>query len=71
MSRPSETITAAVGSVIGAVFALLAALGINIPEGVNGPVIILVSWLAAGTTYLVARKQRAGDLPSGADGRVK
>jgi hypothetical protein len=71
MSRPSETITAAVGTIVGAGVTLLTALGVKVPDGVDGPAIILVSWLAVGVTWYVARKQRAGELSSLSDGSVE
>ncbi len=70
MTRPSETITGIVGSIVGAVIALLIAYGIDIPDGVQPALITLVGWIAAGVTWYVAREQRSGGLMSESDGTV-
>lgn len=78
MSRPSETITAAVGTILGAVFILLGATeggfdfdDLRSPE-VQGAAMVLVGWIAAGVTWYVAKRQRAGEIPEAApDGTVK
>lgn len=70
MQRPSETLQATVGSIVGAIFVIMSAFGVTIPDGVEGSVIILVSWIAALVTWRYAKKQRSGDLQSAFDGRV-
>lgn len=70
MVRPSETVTGIVGSVVGSILSLLAAFGINIPDGVPGPLVALVGWVAAAVTWWVARQQRAGTKVSASDGKV-
>lgn len=70
MSRPSETASAAIGSIVGAVLAILAAYDINVPAAVGPAVIILVGWVAAAVTWFIAKKQRIGQATSGADGTV-
>jgi hypothetical protein len=77
MTRPSESLTAAVGTVLGALFILLGATegGFDFDElkspEVQGAVMLLVSWIAAGVTWYIARRQRAGTLASSEDGSVK
>jgi hypothetical protein len=71
MKRPSESLSAAVGSIVGAVFILIGATtSAEISSEVQGAVIVLVSWIAAGVTWYVARRQRSGELVSAADGTV-
>jgi hypothetical protein len=71
MKRPSEGLTAAVGSIIGATFILIGALSdVEIPGEVQGAVIVLVSWIAALVTWFIARQQRQGELGSAPDGSV-
>lgn len=70
LARPSETITAAVGSIIGAAAAIAVAYGARIPDGVQAGAIVIVSWIAAAVTWYTARRQRAGSKTSGPDGKV-
>lgn len=70
MSRPSETVTAAAASIIGAILAILAAYNVDVPDGVEPALVILVGWIAAAVTWYVARRQRAGVQTSAADGKV-
>jgi hypothetical protein len=70
MTRPSETVTAAVGSILGALFAILVAYGVDIPDGVQTAAVVLVAWIATGVTWFYARRQRAGALGSAPDGKV-
>ena len=71
MKRPSESVTAAVGSIVGAVFILVGATtSVEIAGEVQGAVIVLVSWLAALVTWYVAQRQRSRELGSGVDGTV-
>jgi len=75
MTRPSETITAIAGSVIGAVLIIVGwvqkgpDVG-NVPTEVLGAVTLLVGWVGAAVTWYVARRQRAGTSGSAADGKV-
>lgn len=75
MSRPSETITAIAGSVIGAVLIIVGwvqegpDVG-NMPTEVVGALTLLVGWISAGVTWWVARRQRQGSLGSTGDGKV-
>lgn len=71
MTRPSESISATVGVIVGATVALLAAYGIAVPPAAVGPIVTLVSFVAAGVTWYIARKQRAGELGSAVDGVVQ
>lgn len=72
MSRPSEAAQAAIGSIVGAVLIVAGAFfdTSKITPKVVGGVIILLSWIAAGVTWYIARKQRAGELGSSRDGTV-
>jgi len=71
MTRPSEAITATVGSIVGAAVILLASFTDWQPSTeVVGAVVVLVSWVAAGVTYFVAKRQAAGSLSSGPTGQV-
>jgi hypothetical protein len=77
MTRPSESLTAAVGTILGALFILLGATegGFDFDElkspEVQGAVMLLVSWIAAGVTWYIAKRQRAGELTSAKDGSVE
>jgi uncharacterized membrane protein YphA (DoxX/SURF4 family) len=73
MSRPSEAITAAVGSIVGAILIIVGAFtDAEIPPEVTGAIITLVSWIAALVTWYVAKQQRAGELPKAKeDGAMK
>jgi hypothetical protein len=71
VSRPSETITGIVGSIVGAFLVLLGEFGdVEVSTNATAAIIVLVSWIAAGVTWYVARKQRAGELGSSKDGTV-
>ena len=70
--RPSEQISAVVGSILGA--ALIVA-GVffdtsRITPEVVGALTILISWIAYAVTWYVSRKQRRGELVSQPDGSV-
>ena len=72
MTRPTETITAIVGNVVGGALIILAWLNVaNVPSDVAGAVIMLISNMVWGITAVVASRQRAGSLPSAADGSVR
>lgn len=71
MQRPSETLTASIGSIIAAIGAILVGYGIEIPAGVEVAAVTLVAWIATGVTWYTAAKQRRGELSSAADGTVK
>jgi hypothetical protein len=72
IARPSETIQATVGSIVGLILIIAGAFFDTskiTPEAV-GAIILLLSWIAAGVTWYIARKQRAGMLGSSRDGTV-
>lgn len=72
MTRPAESVTAIVGSIVGALGILLGALtNFEVSVEVSGAVVSLVSWIAAAATWYIARKQRKGQLQSAADGTVQ
>lgn len=72
MSRPSETITGIVGSVVGALVVVLGWVWpVEIPTEVVGAITVLVSWIAALVTWWIANRQRKGELASAPDGTVK
>ena len=72
MTRPSEGVTAAIGSIVGAVLIILGATThAQISPEVAGAIITLVSWIATAVTWYVANKQRAGEATSAADGTVR
>lgn len=69
--RPSEALTAAIGTILGALLIVLDEIwGIAVSAKLSAALLILLSWLAYGITYLVARRQRSGDLVSEIDGSV-
>ena len=71
IARPSETITAAVGTIVAAVLVLLNEFwDIEISTNAVAAIVALVSWIAAGITWLVARRQAAGSLGSSPTGEV-
>ena len=72
MTRPSETITAIVGNVVGAV---LIVLGLftdtsKITTEAAGAIVTLISNVAWFVTLIVAKAQRAGTKTSADDGTV-
>ena len=72
MTRPSETLTAAVGSIVGAILIIVGSVSdIRISTEVSGAITVLVAWIASGVTWYIARRQRAGTLASGAAGEVR
>lgn len=72
MTRPAESTTAIVGSIVGALGILLGAItDLEVSVEVSGAVVTLVSWIAAAATWWIARKQRKGKLQSAADGTVQ
>jgi hypothetical protein len=72
MTRPSEAITAVVGTIVGAGIILLDEFAhVAISARAAGAVVILLSYGAAGVTWVVARRQRAGTAVSDIDGSVK
>lgn len=70
MTRPSETITGIVGSIVAAVVGILTAYGVDVPPAVSAGAIVIVGWIAAGVTWFISRKQQAGQLLSDATGKV-
>lgn len=72
MTRPSEMITAAVGTIVGAGIILLDEFAhVAISARAAGALVVLLSYGAAGVTWVVARRQRAGKAVSDVDGSVK
>ena len=71
MTRPTETITAIVGNVVGATLIILNWLGVEVPSEVAGAIVLLLSNMVWGITAIVASRQRAGSLPSAPDGSVR
>jgi hypothetical protein len=74
VSRPSEALTATVGTLVAAILVLVKAYtDIDVPEGVSAALILIVSYIAAAVTWYVARKQRDPGSPvtSGPDGTVE
>jgi len=71
VARPSETISAVVGSVVGAALVIVGAYtDLEVTTEVQGAIIVLISWIAAGVTWVVSRRQQAGSAGSAADGAV-
>jgi hypothetical protein len=74
IARPSETIQATVGSVVGAVLIIMGAFfdTSKLSPEVVGAIILLLSWIAAAVTWYVARKERdpMANLTAGKDGTV-
>jgi phosphate/sulfate permease len=72
VSRPSETLQAAIGSIVGAALIVAGAFldTSKITPEVVGALTILLSWVAALVTWYVARKQRTGELAAAKDGSV-
>jgi hypothetical protein len=73
VSRPSETLQAVVGTIIGTTFIILGAftdLSKFTPK-VVGAIVLLTSYIATVVTWYIASRQRAGALPSASDGSVK
>jgi hypothetical protein len=72
ISRPSEAITGVVGSIVGAILVLLGQFtDVEVTTEASAAIIVLVSWIAAGVTWYIARKQRSGALQAGNDGTVE
>lgn len=77
-TRPAETLQATIGSLLGAAAIIYGALedGFDVDDltdlEVVGAIAIIVSFVAAIKTYLVARRQRDPSEPigSGEDGTV-
>jgi hypothetical protein len=71
ISRPSETLTATIGTIVGAMLVILGSYtGLEVSTEVSGAVVTVISWVAFAVTWFVARRQRAGDLTSAVDGKV-
>lgn len=73
VSRPSEAITGIVGSIIGAILVLLSEFtDVEVSTNAAAAIVVLVSWIAAGVTWYVARRQRdpSDDLGAAEDGTV-
>jgi uncharacterized membrane protein YjjP (DUF1212 family) len=71
-SRPSEAITGIVGSIVGAILVLLGQFfHVEISTEASAAIIVLVSWVAAGVTWYIAKRQRRGQLTAAADGTVQ
>jgi hypothetical protein len=73
LQRPSETIQAFDGTVLGLVVIIVGWVKgheFAIPLSVIGAVTILVAYVSAFVTWVYARKQRAGARGSAPDGSV-
>ena len=71
MTRPSETIVAAVGSIVGALLIVLGAFtDFTVTTEVAGAITLLIAWIATAVTWYIAKRQRAGLLLSGDAGEV-
>lgn len=72
VSRPSETLSAALGTLVLAVVSVLEALDIEVPVAYVTAATAVVGFVAAAVTWYVARQQRdpARPLSSGKDGTV-
>lgn len=74
LGRPSETMTALVGAIVGALLIILGAFDVKLVEKITpevaGAITFLVALVAAAVTALVAKRQRTGLAGSGADGTV-
>jgi hypothetical protein len=76
MSRPSEAITATVGSILGAFLIVVGwvkngADFTSMTTEVSGALTLLVSWIPVAVTWFIAQRQRRGELSSLADGSVE
>lgn len=73
MSRPSEAAQAAIGSIVGAILIVAGAFfdTSKITPEVVGGIVIVLSWIAAGVTWYIAKRQRAGQLTANEDGTVE
>jgi predicted phage tail protein len=70
-SRPSEALSGIVGSIVGAVLVLLSEFtDVEVSTNAAAALVVLVSWIAAGVTWYVAKRQRSGDLQAASDGTV-
>jgi hypothetical protein len=59
-SRPAETAAASTGTVVGAVFLILAGYGVNVPPAVPAAVVVVVGWLSGLiTAWVNSRRKRA------------
>jgi phosphate/sulfate permease len=71
MSRPSETTTAIVGSIVGACLILLGSIWkVEVSSEVSGAIVTLVAWISVAVTWYIARMQREGELRAAKDGTV-
>jgi hypothetical protein len=74
LSRPSETIQAVVGTILGAILIIAGAFAdvSKFTPQVVGAIVLLVSYVAAIVTAVVASKQRSSGstLTSATDGSV-
>jgi predicted phage tail protein len=72
IARPSESIQATIGSIVGAILILAGVFfdTSKITAEAVGAIVLILSWIAAGVTWYIARKQRVGELGSGKDGTV-
>lgn len=71
-ARPSENLTATVGSIVAAFLGVVAVVkpGFNLAPGAVAAIIGAVAWIAHGITWYISRKQKAGELASAPDGEV-
>lgn len=76
MNRPTETLTAAIASLVAAAITIIAAFYPEVAEKITAEVtaaiVLILAWVATVVTYFVARRLRNPDSPlvSEADGSV-
>ena len=76
MNRPTETLTAAISSIVAAVLTIIAAFYPGVAEKITAEVtaaiVLILAWVATIVTYIVARRLRNPDSPlvSAPDGSV-
>jgi len=72
VTRPSEALTATVGSIVGALLVVLASFTkVTVSAEMAGVIVLAVSWIATAVTYFTAKAQRSGTLTSGPAGEVQ
>ena len=76
MNRPTETLTAAISSLVAAAITIIAAFYPGVAEKITAEVtaaiVLVLAWTATIVTYFVARRLRNPDSPlvSAPDGSV-
>jgi hypothetical protein len=74
VNRPSETVSAAAASILGALLIILGSFDVawvdKITAEVMGAIVLLVGWVGAGVTWFISRRQAQGTLGSSPTGQV-